>query len=350
MRRIYIITGICGHLGNTLSGLLISQGKEVRGLALPNESSDMLHSSIRITRGNVCDIDSMEPLFDGITPEDETVFIHAAGIISISKMNEDLLYSVNVGGTKNVIELCKRHNVNKLVYVSSVHAIPELEDGSVMGEVYDFDPDRVHGGYSRSKAMATAAVLEAGKNGLNVTVVHPSGIIGPGDYSHGLMGQLIKNYINGTITSCIRGGYDFVDVRDVAAGIAAAADRGRPGECYILSNRYYSALEILNIVHDITGRRQIKVILPLWFVKSVTPLAELYFRIRHEKPLFTKDSLTILNSNASFSHEKAERELAYTTRDMRETVSDTVEFLKKSGCIKNKAANSRVRAAAPKRG
>ena len=305
-----MITGICGHLGNTLAGLLTGQGRNVRGLALPNESAAMLPHGVELTRGNVCDIGSMEPMFDGITPEDDVIFIHAAGIISISKTNEELLYSVNVGGTKNVIELCKKHNVNKLLYVSSVHAIPELDEGVTMREVYDFDPDKVRGCYSRSKAMATAAVLQAGKEGLNVTVVHPSGIIGPGDYSHGLMGQLIKNYINGTITSCIRGGYDFVDVRDVASGIVSAAEKGRPGECYILSNRYYSALELLNIVHDITGRRQIKTILPMGFVMAMTPLAELYFRIRKEKPLFTRDSLSILNSNAAFSNEKARAEIS----------------------------------------
>ena len=166
-------------------------------------------------------------------------------------------------------------------------------------------------------------------------VVHPSGILGPGDYGHGHLTQLVTDYLNGRLTACVKGGYDFVDVRDVAAGILAAADKGRKGECYILSNRFYSVRELLDTLHDVTGRKKIKTVLPLWFAKGTAPLAETYYKILRQPPLYTRYSLYTLTGNGRFSHEKADRELGYTTRDMQETLRDTAAFLVAQGRIRH---------------
>ncbi|NLV85829.1 MAG: dihydroflavonol 4-reductase, partial [Clostridiales bacterium] len=131
----------------------------------------------------------------------------------------------------------------------------------------------------------------------------------------------------------VSGGYDFVDVRDVSKGIISACEKGRQGECYILSNRFFKIREILNILHKITSKRKIKVFLPLWFVKATAPLAERYYEILKQTPLFTPYSIYTLNSNALFSNEKARDELGYTTRDMRDTLEDTVSWLKSQGRI-----------------
>ena len=95
------------------------------------------------------------------------------------------------------------------------------------------------GPYAKTKAEATQAVLEAVKQGLNAVVVHPSGIIGPYDNGNNHIVKLAKDYISGKLLAGVIGGYDFVDVRDVAKGCIAAVDKGEVGECYILSNRFY---------------------------------------------------------------------------------------------------------------
>jgi len=73
--------------------------------------------------------------------------------------------------------------------------------------------------------------------------------------------------------------------------------------------------------------------LPRWFVNATAPIAELYYKILRQPPLFTSYSLYTLNSNALFSHQKATDELGYTTRDMKETLGDTVTWLKEQGRI-----------------
>lgn len=86
-----------------------------------------------------------------------------------------------VTGTKNMVDLCREYGVSKMIYVSSVHAIPEEPEGITIAETRDFDPDRVVGLYARAKAEAMAYVPEAADEGFNACVVHPSGITGPFD-------------------------------------------------------------------------------------------------------------------------------------------------------------------------
>ncbi len=330
MKRVYMITGIGGHLGNTVARELLATGETVRGFAQPNEDVTMLYGdAVSIVRGDVRDKNSMEPLFFGLKPEDEVYFIHCAGIVSVASKYDQRVVDVNVRGTENVVSLCKEHNVKKLVYISSVHALPELPHGNVIHEVEGFHAEAVIGLYAKTKAAATQIVLDAARAGLDATVIHPSGIIGPNDYGNGHLTQMVINYLNGSLTACVEGGYDFVDVRDVADGIIAATSKGKKGECYILSNRYIPVRELLNTLSRITGGKKITTVLPLWFAKFTAPLAELYYKIRHESPLFTRYTLYTLTSNARFTYEKARRDLGYKPRDINATIRDTVAFLTK---------------------
>ena len=330
MKRVYMITGIGGHLGNTVARELLAAGETVRGFAQPNEDVTMLYGdAVSIVRGDVRDKNSMEPLFFGLKPEDEVYFIHCAGIVSVATKYDQRVVDVNVRGTENVVSLCKEHNVKKLVYISSVHALPELPHGNVIHEVEGFQAEAVIGLYAKTKAAATQIVLDAARTGLDATVIHPSGIIGPNDYGNGHLTQMVISYLNGSLTACVEGGYDFVDVRDVADGIIAATSKGKKGECYILSNRYIPVRELLNTLSRVTGGRTIKTVLPLWFAKFTAPLAELYYKIRHESPLFTRYTLYTLTSNARFTYEKARRDLGYKPRDINATIRDTVAFLTK---------------------
>src|SRR5690625_106053 len=104
---------------------------------------------------------------------------HLAGIVSIASGQRELLESVNVGGTKNVIEACLETGVDRLIYTSSVHAFVELPHGQLIDETAPIDPELVVGDYAKTKAKATLLVQEAVENGLDAVIVYPSGIIGP---------------------------------------------------------------------------------------------------------------------------------------------------------------------------
>lgn len=268
----------------------------------------------------------MRPMFTDIENA-EVLVIHTAGIVDISENVSPLLYDVNVGGTRNLIALCREYTVRRLVYVSSVHAIPETDKTAVLTEVKHFSPEQVVGGYAKTKAEATQLVLDAANEGLDAVVVHPSGILGPFDSSGNHLVQMVSDYIRGKLPACVTGGYDFVDVRDVARGCLLAAEKGRKGECYILSNRHYELRDILSMLRGIAGGRKLPV-LPMWMAKSAVPLIQWQAKRKKQRPLFTRYSLYTLRSNDRFSHDKATAELGYRPRDLRQTLRDTVFWLK----------------------
>ena len=169
--------------------------------------------------------------------EGAEVVFHLAGIIEIGSGNKRKVHEVNVNGSKNVVEACKIAHVKKLVYTSSVHAIPEKQ--GIITETKEFDPKLVKGTYAKSKAEATNYILNSNSKELEVIIAHPSGVIGPYEYIKSNMGQLIIDCANGRMKASIKGGYNFVDVRDVANGIILALEKGKPGECYILARTKY---------------------------------------------------------------------------------------------------------------
>lgn len=327
MKELYIVTGGFGHLGNTIIKKLLEKGKKVRVLVLPTDKTDVDIDTVEVVKGDVCDLNSLEEFFSG-TEDYTTYVIHCAGIVSIATKHDDLVYNVNVNGTKNIVDICMKYHVKKLVHISSVHAIEEKPKGEVITEVSSFDPDKVTGLYAKTKAEATQYVLDKSKEGLDAVVIHPSGIVGPNDYGKGHLTQLIIDYSKGTLTAYIDGGYDFVDVRDVADGIISSVTKGKKGECYILSNRYYKVKELLDIIGKELNKRNIKTKLPLWFAKFTAPIAELYYKLIKQPPLYTPYSLYTLNSNSIFSHEKADKELGYTTRPMEQSVRNTIKSLR----------------------
>ena len=330
-----LVTGAAGHLGLTVVEALLAHGDAVRALVLPDDpAAQHLPDGVRIFTGDVRDMASMEAAF---TPEPgrPLTVIHCAGIVTIASGRVPLVYAVNVQGTQNVTELCLKHGIAKLIYVSSVHALPSLPHGEVIREIADFDPAKVVGLYAQTKAEATAYVLKAVRErGLNASIVHPSGICGPNDYGNNHLTQLVRDWHDGRLTAGIRGGYDFVDVRDVADGILRCCERGRPGKGYLLTNRYVSVPDIFNLLSELTGRRRIRTFLPLWFIRAVAPLAELYYKCLRQKPLFTSYSVYTLESNSLFSHEKATRELGYAPRPFRDTLRDTLAWCESIGLFR----------------
>ena len=322
--KLYVVTGANGHLGNTIVRMLRAAGGEVRGLVLPGERVEDAEG-LTYVRGDVRDADSLRPLFEGAQGRDVLV-LHTAGIVDISGQVTPLLYDVNVKGTENVVALCREYGVKRLLYVSSVHAIPEKDHFAVLREVDRFSPDWVEGGYAKTKAEATQAVLDAARAGLDAVVVHPSGILGPYDACGNHLVQLVRDYITGRLPACVRGGYDFVDVRDVAAACLAALDKGRAGECYILSNRHYEVKDVLKIARQACGGRRLPV-LPMWMARACVPLMGLISKARKQRPLYTKYSLYALVSNDRFSHDKATADLGFRPRDLKQTIQDTANWI-----------------------
>ena len=326
MKQVYCVTGAAGHLGRTVIQDLLNQNKSVRILVLPNEKNIPV-GQLEIFYGDITNKQSLIPFFSFDTKTD-VIVIHCAGIVSITSKYNEMLYQVNVIGTRNIVELCLEYSVKRLIYVSSVHAIPEKSNRECISEIKSFDPKSVIGAYAKTKSEASQIVSDAIKAGLNANIIHPSGICGPYDYGRGNLTSLVIDYMNNQLPVGTDGGYDFVDVRDVSYGILSCIEKGRVGECYILSNEYYSVKTILDTLYDITQKKKIKIYLPYRLLKHTSILVEYAYKLVNKPPLFTPYSIYTLNSNSNFTHFKASYELDYHPRPLKESLQDTIEWLR----------------------
>ncbi len=185
--KMYLVTGAAGFLGGTIVRQLIARGDKVRAFVLPNDKAiQYVPKEAKIVEGDLCNIEDLQRFFD--VPQGlETIVLHIASIVTVNPEYNQKVMDVNVGGTRNIIQVMKEHpECKRLVYCSSTGAIPEKPKGWQIKEVNCFDAERVEGCYSQSKALATQVVLDAvAQDGINACIVHPSGILGPEDFAVG---------------------------------------------------------------------------------------------------------------------------------------------------------------------
>lgn len=276
MKKVFIITGANGFLGNNIVRKLVEdKDTEVRALVLPNDKANALEGlNCKIYKGDVTKKDSLNDIFKIEESNVELYVIHCAAIVYIKSKYNPKVYEVNVNGTKNIIEKVLEKNA-KLVYVSSVHAITEKPNNEIITEIKDFDFNKVEGQYAKTKAKIAKYVLE----------------------------MVEEKKLN-------------------------ACYMGKRGQCYILSNRYVEIKELLDIISEVRNTKKIKLILPMWLAKLTAPLLEVYYSILKQPPLYTRYSLYTLGSNSNFSNEKAQRELNYKNRELRKTIKDIIIWLK----------------------
>ena len=322
----YLVTGATGFLGRVVAEELVRRKAQVHALVLHDDPyTDLLPKEVRTVIGDVCDKSSLSDFF--ADADSRTCVIHCAGIVSVASRPGPRLYQVNVGGTWKVLRQCMEHDVGKMVYVSSVHAIPEKPKGCIISEDCEFSPGLVDGDYAKSKAAATELVFDAAERGLNASIVFPSGIIGPDDLQGGSFTSMARSFLAGKLPFAVRGGYDFVDVRDVANGILACSESGEPGKGYILSGCYVTIRRMLQLVGKAAKLKYRSICLPLGLARLAAPYYERR-SLRERKPLFfTPYSVSVLASNGQFSHAAASERFAYQPRPIEETLGDMTAWL-----------------------
>lgn len=323
---LWVITGAGGFLGNNLVRQLLDRGQQIRAAVFEGHVQPALEDlDVEVVQMDVRDLDSVNAAFHA--PGRQVWVAHCAGIVSIATSVSPEVYDVNVTGVHNVLAACREQGVDKLVYVSSVHALPVVDGvGRELDAASDFVPELLDGEYARTKAEATALVLEA--TDVWRVVVFPTGLIGPNDFADTHLTRMVRDAASGVLPVSVGGGYDFVDVRDVAAGIISAAEVGKNGRTYLLAGHYVLAKQITAVVANMVGRKA-PLALPLWVARAVAPLAEFISARRGTAPLVTAYSLRVLAEPGRFNSERARGELGYRSRPFQETLRDTLEWVQR---------------------
>lgn len=324
---IIVVTGASGHIGNNLCRELIKRGHQVRSLIHTYDKSLEDLQVIKI-HGDILDYNTVNKLIEGA----DYVF-HTAAIISIGKNSKEKIFQVNIEGTRNVIQACILHKIKRLIHFSSIHALKNLSQELMLDETNPLvGPEGFN--YDQSKANSETLIINACHNGLNAIVLNPSGVIGPYDYMPSLMGKMIMKIALGKMPFLIKGGYHWVDVRDVVNAAINAMELGRIGERYLLTSQWMSLSEIARLICTQVSRME-PFIIPDFLAWTGLPFIQFYSKISGTEALYTNESLSIVgHSPKMVNNQKAINELQFKPRPMEETFNDSLNWFIKNGYLK----------------
>jgi dihydroflavonol-4-reductase len=324
-----IVTGAAGHAGANLVRVLAAQGRPVRALVhLDRKALEGL--DVEVVKGDIRDLDSLLKAFDGA----EVVY-HLAARISIGNDPWSLLEAVNIAGTRNVVEACLKCGVRRLVHFSSIHTLVDTTNDSPVDESKPLVESRHYSSYDRSKAAAEREIYKGIEKGLDAIIISPTAIIGPHDYKPSHFGEALLRLANGHLPALVKGGFDWVDVRDVVKGAMRAQKTAPAGAKYILSGHWVSLRQVAKMTEELTGVKAPGSVCPMWLARVGAPFITAFDLLRQRRPLYTSVSLQALRGHRCISHRKATRELDYQPRPFRETLIDTLKWFETAGRLEH---------------
>jgi dihydroflavonol-4-reductase len=325
---IVAVTGATGHIGANLVRALLARDHQVRAFIFENTRA-IEGLNVETVKGDIRDPETLEKAFSGV----EVVY-HLAAVISLSMNDWPELEATNIQGTRNVVESCLKCGVRRLVHFSSIHAVSQEPLDSPVDEMrplvdsFDCPP------YDRSKAAGEREVRQGIEQGLDAVILNPTGVIGPLDYRLSFLGEVLLLLAQGKLPALVDGGFDWVDVRDVAEAAIRAEEMAPTGAKYLLSGHWVSVPDLAKLVERISGTPAPRLVVPAWAARTGAPLMTAFNRLTRKRPLYTGASIRALYTcNSNISHDRATSELGYHPRPILETIDDTIRWFRDAGLL-----------------
>lgn len=331
-----MVTGATGMLGSRVVYDLVNSGFSVRAIyrdkkrisqfekniSYYTREPQKISSVVEWVQADVTEYASLTDALDGVT----TVY-HCAAMVSFYKPDRPLMYEVNIYGTEKLVNACVLKGVQKLCHVSSVAALGKTEDGKMVDEETNWLPDKKNTGYSIAKHYSEMQAWRSMHEGLDVVVVNPSIILGPGEWASGspaFFDQIYKG-----LKFYTTGLTGFVDFRDVSKAMLMLTNEHlseAKGNRFLLSAVNYSYKEMFELI-----ARALNVKAPS--VKAGELLTGIAWRaalvaakLSGEKPLITKENVRNASNRTYFDGARIQKEFTFHYRDITETVKEVAEM------------------------
>ncbi len=322
----YFVTGGTGFIGMELIRMLAGEGNQVHALVRSEKKAEALrHPNIRFFLGDISDPDAIRRAIRGCTH----VF-HLAGLAKPVSGNPQEFYRVNVDGTENVLQAALENRVERVVFTSTAGVFSpsgdqdDISEGS--GRPTGFSTD-----YARSKALAEEKCQHYIARGLDVVIVNPSRVYGPGLLSEAnSLTRIIRSFLWGKwhiIPGNGKSYGNYVFIGDVVAGHLLAMLKGKCGECYILGGENLTFDDLFSTLGLVTGRRPFMVHLPygvMWFAAGLLSAGS---RLAGKEPPISPAWIRRYLQHRRLSVEKAVKDLGYQPVLFAEGARKTIEWL-----------------------
>jgi dihydroflavonol-4-reductase len=328
-----LVTGGAGFIGSHLVEQLVAEGHAVRVLEKPGvPTAHLPEKQVEIVYADIRDPEAVEQ-----AAHDCEVVLHLAANPNLWARDPDEFEQVNHQGTRHVLAAARRAGARRTVYVSteSILASPRHK-GTITEDTRTALGDML-GPYCRSKWRAEEAAAEAAQAGDPVVIVRPSIPVGPGDRHLGPPTRMICDFCNGRIKGHLHGDLNFIDVRDIAAGIRAAARHGKVGRRYLLVNEQWTILDLLRFLAEVTDRAVPRLRVPYSIALLFAHAEELFCRhVSGKIPMATVTGVQLTQRPFVFDGRQSAEDLGLQKmRCCRESIVESVRWCRDSGHIKS---------------
>ena len=329
-----LVTGGTGFVGANVVRALLADKRTVRVLARSGGDRRALQGlDVEIAEGDLLDPPSLARAVAGV----HTLF-HVAADYRLWARDPRELHRANVDGTRAILAAASEARVARIVYTSTVGALGIPKDGTPGTEETPVDLADMIGPYKTSKFLAERVAEEYAAKGAPIVIVNPSAPVGPWDIKPTPTGQMVIEFLRGRMVATLDTGLNVVHVEDVARGHLLAAERGRPGQKYILGAANLSLADIGRLLAEVAGSRAPRVRMPFAVALVAAACSEGASVLTRRPPLVPLSAVRMARKRMYFSAEKAVRELGLPQTDVRVALRDAAEWFIRWGYVKGRTA------------
>lgn len=319
----YFVTGATGFIGSVLSRQLAEEGHEVVTIARrPDRARYLVQLGVEVVKGDILEKDSMREAMTGV----DGVF-HVAGWYKIgaNRAETALAEKVNVGGTRNVLELMKELKIKKGVYTSSLAVFSDTR-GRLVDERYKYrGPWLTRYDETKWKAHFEVAIPMIEQR-LPLVIVQPGLVYGPGDPGsvHTTWQLYLRHKLFATPK---RTAFCWSHVEDAAKAHILAMERGAPGETYITGGPMHTLIDALGLAERITGVRAPRLHLHPVVLKTMAAIMRVVGSVVKVPEIYTYEGLrTIAGTTYIGRSDKAAEYLGFAPRPLATGLIDTLQY------------------------
>jgi dihydroflavonol-4-reductase len=320
-----LVTGASGFIGWHVARKLIEQGHRVRALCRP--SSVVRELDVERVTGDLRDPTSLARAIEGCD-----YLFHVAADYRLWARDPKQIYQSNVIGTSNILDAAERAGVQRIVYTSTVGCVGMSAE--IAGN--ESSPVSIHdmgGHYKRSKWLAEQIALEKARAGQPIVIVNPTAPVGDHDWRPTPTGNIILNFLRNKLPAFVDTGLNLVDVRDVAEGHLLAAEKGRPGERYILGCQNLTLQQILGRIARLSEKPAPTTRIPYALAYVAGLVTTTWANFTGNEPIAPLEGVKMARRKMFVSHEKASSALGFSPGPVDDALGRAIGWFRANGYV-----------------